>query len=120
MKVLKRAEFLALQHKVIYAELREGTMDFGPLHILCGASGSNDFVSIPLGVEIDSPDSESLWGKIEQLRQQQAEFKYCDDNSSRDGTFDGDEVRFLVFDRRDTQDLVKQLIDVCGQIPVGF
>jgi len=120
MKVLNRAEFLALEHQVLFAKLHKDHLDCEDLAIFCGRSGNNDFVALPIGVEIDHDDSGDLWDKIEEMRAQHATEPYCDDNTSRDGLFQDDKTQFVVFDKADTAKLVKQLTNLHNQIPEGF
>jgi len=114
MRIVNRAEFRALEHEVLFTKIWENRTD-DTLYIGTGACGDNDFVSISLAPEslIANTGSDDLWDKVESLRKDpnlSLPTEY--DGTGRDGSYEGDEVRFLIFEQDDVDGLIMRLVEV--------
>ena len=114
MRIVDRKTFLAIEHEVLFTKIwKERTDDF--IFIKTGNSGDNDFIVLSLIPEslIAHNCSNDLFNKVESLRKDPnlslpTEF----DGTGRDGSFDGDEVRFMIFEPADVDGLIMRLVEV--------
>lgn len=114
MRIVDRKTFLAINHEVLFTKIcKDRTDDF--IFIKTGNSGDNDFIVLSLIPEslIAHDSCGDLWDKVEKLREDPnlslpTEF----DGTGRDGSFDGDEVRFMIFEPADVDGLIMRLVEV--------
>ena len=108
MLIIDRQSFLAIEGSVLYTKLRKNCGPDEGLFIKVGNAGNNDwrYDSIDAAGALECGSSDELWEKISSMEKDPNEHAAIDyETTSRDGFFEGDDVKFVVFDKADVERL---------------
>jgi hypothetical protein len=105
MKILNRADFLAISDEVIFAKYWPCT--FSELNIKLGNCGTDDFLTVSL-TDIDVQSSEDFVDKLEDSVTNGTEISIDLESAGRDGCFDDDQL-FAVWSTQDVEIMIHRL-----------
>jgi hypothetical protein len=106
MRIVNRAEFLALPGQVLYSKVHKGSPEEGVFIKYPHSEGQNhndwNYDAISGTGAMECGGSDELWDNIFAMVKNPAmsvptDFHY----TGRDGHYDGDEVQFLIFEKED-------------------
>lgn len=109
MRIVDRKEFQKLPENTLYCKFQPSC--FGDICIKSSSpedDWGNDFVVDYLALFVDIGE-ETSQDKIVDKYKVGTEFRWDDEQTSRDGMFEGDEVMFAVYDNQDIEQLIHKL-----------
>lgn len=109
MKIIDRAAFLALPEGVLYSKYSPHII--GQLAIK-GATCGDDFYTQDVADCLAAYSSDEYFELIERAQQTGESIPLDLEYEGRDGLFDGDEVKFAVWEKGDVLQLVSRLLQL--------
>ncbi len=107
MKLLNRKEFLKMPAGTLFMKFEPCV--FGDLCVFQGPAGNNDFYYDPLGDAIAHRGSLDLHDHVFPGLKLGESMPMDFDCTGRDGLFDGDEIKFAVYEKADIEGLIAKL-----------
>lgn len=106
MKIVKRKEFLTLPENTLYLKVSECNIgEMLEVKVSCPNDGwGNDWITDHFFTYIEEPTRDVFYDP-----QEGDIVRYDDNQTVRDGLFDGDEVMFAVLDNEDINQVINKL-----------